>query len=270
MIYNWEKFLESVGEVPISNMDIYNKRMEAGWEDKLFFLRKINPDVIVDFGCADGTILSKIKSINPNIKLIGYETDDKMIAIAKMHLGDDVFLSSRWKSIKSEVNKYKNPAILLSSVIHEVYSYSSEIEVQRFWNSMIFGGDFKWICIRDMIPSININSGDPTFDIKQVRKNSNPNELNSYEEIWGEIKDYKSLLHFLLKYKYVENWNREVKENYFPLMFEELKSIIPNGYNVVFEQQYTLPHLNNQFKTDFGVDIRKNTHLKMIISNMSF
>lgn len=69
MIHNWEKFLESVGEVPISNMDIYNKRMEIGWEDKLFFLKKISPDSIVDFGCADGAILSKIKSINPNIKL---------------------------------------------------------------------------------------------------------------------------------------------------------------------------------------------------------
>jgi len=43
----------------------------------------LNFDVIVDFGCADGTFLENIRNNNPNIKIIGYDLDDDMILKAK-------------------------------------------------------------------------------------------------------------------------------------------------------------------------------------------
>lgn len=270
-ILRWKQFLESIGEIPIFNIDIYNKRMEVGWEDKLFFLNKINPDVIVDFGCADGSILVKVKNKKPGIKLIGYEPDEKMLSIAKSHL-DDAFLTSDWNEVVKEVAKYSRPAILLSSVIHEVYSYSHHSDINKFWNHMVFSGIFKWICIRDMMPSIQINNNMENLsnDISKVRKNIDSHLINSYEEVWGEIKDYKSLMHFLLKYKYVENWDREVEENYFPLMLEELYALIPTSYQITYQDSFLLPHLPKQFKDDFGININKKTHAKIIITNKKF
>lgn len=33
-----------------------------------------------------------------------------------------------------------------------------------------------------------------------------------------------------MKYKWVENWAREVRENYFPITIEEFLSKVPNNY----------------------------------------
>ena len=42
--------------------------MEKSIDDKLFFISKLDFDVIVDFGCANGVFLSKLKGIKPNVK----------------------------------------------------------------------------------------------------------------------------------------------------------------------------------------------------------
>jgi len=272
MIFTWLKFLESIGQIPISNLEIYNKRMEIGWEDKLFFIKKINPDVIVDFGCADGAILARIHKANPSVKLIGYEPDDRELSIAKSHFGDDVFLSNNWNDIKQEVSKYNSPALLLSSVIHEVYSYGNTQTIGNFWKNQVFAGDFKWICIRDMLPSVKMikhtNFGE---EVKKVRDRIDPNLLESYEKIWGKIDDnYKTFIHFLLKYKYVENWDREVAENYFPLALEALYTKIPNDYRISYENSFLLPHFPDQLKEDFDIKAECTTHTKMIILNTGF
>jgi len=41
-------------------------------------------------------------------------------------------------------------------VIHEVYSYSHGKIIKKFWEKQVFGNDFKWITIRDMIPSVEL------------------------------------------------------------------------------------------------------------------
>ena len=49
--------------------------------------------------------------------------------------------------------------------------------------------------------------------------------LNDFENKWGSINNnYRTLLHWLLKYKYVINWSREVYENYLPITLEFLKN----------------------------------------------
>jgi hypothetical protein len=74
------------------------------------------------------------------------------------------------------------------------------------------------------------------------------------------------LVHFLLKYKYVQpNWSREVKENYFPFYREELLAKIPNEYEIIYHEHYVLPYLKNQIMKDFRIDLKDATHLKMIL-----
>ena len=59
----------------------------------------------------------------------------------------------------------------------------------------------------------------------------------------GGLTSNKNFLHYLLTYRYVENWDREVRENYFPHSIEEFLSKIPTKYEVVYFEHYTLPFL---------------------------
>lgn len=272
-ILNWNLFCEGLHDHPVSNIGIYNQRMEAAIVDKLFFLNKINFDVIVDFGCADGLLLEKISQLKSNVRLIGYEIDPEELSICKSRLGDKAFITDDWTQISRELDKFKSPILCLSSVIHEVYSYTdNESAIQRFWKERVFGGDFKYITIRDMIPSNSI-SHELNFseDVEKVKSNFNLKYIGSFEEIWGKLESsYQQFVHFLLKYKYTNNWEREVNENYFPLKLNELKSKIPNQYSVVYEANFVLPYIQEQVSNDFNVTIKHPTHTKMILKNNQF
>lgn len=269
MILNWELFLEFVGEKPINNIDLYNSKMGLSLSDKKFFINLIKFDVIVDFGCADGRLLKEIHQINPSIKLIGYDIDENMIKISSKNLKGIATITSDWNEIIKIIKPYKSPLLNLSSVIHEVYSYSNSNTIKSFWDNKVFSGNFKYIAIRDMIPSSDIHKNEISNfknDIKKVRKIVNPKQLLSFENIWGSINDnYRTFVHFLLKYKYVENWEREVRENYLPVSIETLKKKIPSRFKIVFEDNFILPYLKNEIKKDFEIEITHTTHTKMII-----
>jgi trans-aconitate methyltransferase len=132
-ILNWELFLEElVGEKPIADFDDYIEGMKMSMEDKLFFVNKLDFDVIVDFGCANGTFLSLVQNMKPNVKLIGYDLDDTMLSKAESILGEEALLTSSWEQVVLELSKYEKPLLNLSSVIHEVYSYSHSSVIKKF------------------------------------------------------------------------------------------------------------------------------------------
>jgi SAM-dependent methyltransferase len=274
-ILSWELFLEElVGEKPISNYDKYISEMEKGMSDKLFFINDVDFDVIVDFGCANGTFLSKIQMLKPNVKIIGYDLDSEMLKKASDKLGDKALLTNKWSDVILEVSKYRSPLLNLSSVVHEVYSYSHPNVVRKFWDNQVFGGDFKWITIRDMIPSVQMHRNEiEKFkeDVKKIRKKADNRYLSSFEDRWENIgNSYRTFVHFLLKYKYTDNWNREVNENYLPITLETLKKKIPSSYKITKEETFILPFLQEQVFKDFGVKITHSTHVKLIIRNSRF
>jgi 23S rRNA U2552 (ribose-2'-O)-methylase RlmE/FtsJ len=269
-ILNWQLFLEElVGDIEISNVDNYVEGMQKSLDDKLFFVDKLDFDVIVDFGCANGAFLSKLKKMKPNVKIIGYDLDETMLTKARAELTEEDILTSRWDQVINEIKGYNSPLLNLSSVIHEVYSYSHPSVVKSFWENQVFGGDFKWITIRDMIPSCDIDKNQiENFrnDVKKVRKRANKFYLNSFEKRWGTIDDnYRTFCHFLLKYRYLENWEREVNENYLPVSLETLKKKIPSNYTIQYEQDFIVPFIKDKVGKDFGVKITHSTHVKMII-----
>jgi len=259
------KLFESIDAEPIPDIDVYLSRMERGLESKLFFLTKINPDCIVDFGCANGYILKKIHELKPDIKLIGYDTDDRMINILKKEKTDILFTDD-WNLVKEEASKYKRSALYLSSVIHEVYSYGSSKEIRDFWNEQVFIDCFKYIIIRDMVPSLQHMKFSPIFT-KIVREKSNPEQLQEFENYWGPIDNYRTLLHWLLKYPYVENWRRELHENYLPITIEELDKKIPPNWKPLYHKHYTFTYMKSRIKNDFGFDLELPTHIKIILEN---
>jgi len=272
-ILKWKSFLEGiVGEEGISNIDQYIDRMDLSIDDKLFFLDKVDFDVIVDFGCANGTLLSKIRIAKPGVKLIGYDLDDVMVDKARHLLGEEILITKNWSEIAKELVNYKAPLLNLSSVIHEVYSYSPPDIIKRFWNDIVFSGMFKYIVIRDMMPSTKIDDVENfEEDILKIREKADAKQLEEFENIWGYIDDsYKTLSHFLLKYRYLDNWNREVKENYFPLSLESMKHKITSGYKINYEEKFSVPFIQQQLKIDFDVQLKESTHTKLIIENIAF
>lgn len=269
-IMNWNLFNEKliVGDKPILNLQNYIDGMSLSMQDKLFFLNEIKFDCIVDFGCADGSTLIEIKKECPNVKLIGYDIDENMVKLASQKC-QNAIISSNWNEVIETTKPFKSTLLNLSSVIHEVYSYSHASSIKKFWEKQVFGSDFKYISIRDMIPSTKINKDDiKSFkeDILKVKRKVDKEQLKSFEDKWGTIDDdYRTFTHFLLKYRFKDNWNREVNENYLPISLETLKTKIPNNYNIIYEKDFILPFLKQQVLSDFNVEMKHSTHTKMIL-----
>jgi hypothetical protein len=274
-LLNWKLFLEElVGDSPISNLQSYIDGMNYSMRDKLFFADMIEFDSIVDFGCADGTFIDELSKIKNNVKLIGYDLDNNMLSNAKSKFIKKSIFTNNWYDAVKYTSTSRSPLLNLSSVIHEVYSYSRPNMILQFWNEQVFGGDFKYITIRDMIPSLEMDRreiGHFKDDVRKVKSKSDRFYIDSFESKWGNIGgNYRTFVHYLMKYRFVDNWDREVKENYLPVSLETIKDKIPNNYKIVYEENFILPFLKDQVKKDFNVELTHSTHTKMILKNTKF
>lgn len=90
-------------------------------------------------------------------------------------------------------------------------------------------------------------------------------KLNDFESVWGKIYTQHDIVHYLLKYKYTENWEREVQQNYVPITLEQLLDKILDGYEVTYFDHFTLPYIAWQIKKDFGIELTTPTHVKLIL-----
>jgi hypothetical protein len=186
-----------------------------------------------------------------------------MLKLAKENIDKpNVFFTSTFP--KMESNNF-DTLLCLNSVIHEVYSYSGEEDINTFWKQ-VFDSNFKWITIRDMCPDQFASEyiiDDDTM--KKFKRRCDPRRLGDYETIWGEIKSEADISHFLLRYKYLDNWARECKENYFPISINEILAKVPENYKVRFQYSFTLPFLKNWCFEELGVTLTCTTHIKFIL-----
>lgn len=272
----------------IKDMAVYNSRMSAGMEDKLFFLPFLKKSpLLIDYGCADGTLARYIKDIYPDAVIYGYDIDESMLELAKQKLGNNnVYLShSRvfeiLKLIKDNAlnifpytQEYQthDEILNLSSVIHEVYSYGSKEDIEEFWKN-VFGIGFDKIAIRDMCFATDREypfqfESFQEFEEKFMRgivANNLEKLWKDYRKIYSGNISYQIITHFLMKYHYIENWDRESKENYFPLSVDELKRVIPDCYDIVYENSYLLPYIKEYVKNEFDIELDCFTHIKIIL-----
>lgn len=249
----------------IENLEIYNERMNKSILDKMFFLDKIPDDVvIVDWGCGNGKLLDRIKSLFPYNTYMGYDISNTMMHLCKKNL-NDIFVTSDLDNLINKLNNYeeKDIVINLSSVIHEVYSYKNTNEISNFWKNIFNIGDY--IVIRDMIPSNSMNRESYQDDIRKIYQHSDRKYLLDFISKSGDIINNKNLIHYLLKYRYKDNWEREVRENYFPLTKETLYTKIPNNFKIRYEEHFILPFIQRKIEEDFNILVKDNTHLKTII-----
>lgn len=78
--------------------------------------------------------------------------------------------------------------------------------------------------------------------------------LENHEEGFGKIRTVADMNHFLLKYFYTDNWDREGKENYIPVTFEDYHQILNLlDMRILYEDGYLMPYLKNKWQQDFGL-----------------
>ena len=261
-----------------ANVNYYNKEMQKGMEDKLFFLDRLPKNdnyVFVDFGCADGTMINALASIfdseKPSNKTyIGYDISETMIDIAKTNYhgpaNADVIFTTDWADVEKKFNPYRKTVLILSSVIHEVYSYANdENDITTFWNRVLNTG-FDYIIIRDMCPSEDIDRKSVSWIETRIRQLADRDMLKDFENEWGSISNNRNLVHFLLKYRWKVNWNREVHENYFPISTNLLVQKFNDGFNIDYFERFRLPWWEQCWKKDFDIKINDYTHVKAIFT----
>ena len=261
------------------DLSSYNENMAKGIEDKLFFLNHLDKNdeyIFVDFGCADGTLITTmfelfIKEGCNNNEYIGYDISETMIDFAKTKFSyptNSVLFTSSWGDVdKKLLFSKKKKVLILSSVIHEVYSYGTEKDIELFWNRVQYS-DFDYVCIRDMIPSRDIDRETPFESYNYIYEwYSDMYQLKDFENKWGKITNNKNYVHFLLKYRWEINWERELNENYFPIYINDLIEHM-KGFNIDYLERFRVPFLEDCWMEKFGITIEDYTHVKAIFTKI--
>ncbi|MBR1752165.1 MAG: methyltransferase domain-containing protein [Ruminococcus sp.] len=254
-----------IDENRIADLDIYLTRMQRSILDKMFFIDKVfEPfEYIVDFGCANGELIKAMSSMFPDYKYIGYDISPEMISAARANVRGAQFCDD-WTEIKAPFDR---SLINISSTIHEVYSYGTEGDISQFWER-VFESGFRYVAIRDMMFSETQDGPADEEQLAVIRQSEYGQWLSDFEKVWGKVVTQRQLVHFLLKYKYTQNWDREVHENYFPISCEQFEKKLPGSYRIVFRESFTLPFTAWQIRRDFGISLKENTHLKIILERL--
>lgn len=257
----------------IIDKEIYLSRMEASLVDKMYFMDIIGEEVglVVDFGCANGALTVALADLYPNVMFYGYDTNEDFLDEAiHNNNASNTFYSSNWAAIKIAVETYhregKKAALNLSSVLHEIGTYCGIIEENLFWEGKIGGVGWDYVCIRDM--GMRQEEAFCRCELPDFSKESPEfhNRLEQFKQYWMTSMDNtQAVYHFLLKKDYVENWKRELGENYFFFSVDDVELCMQNvGYSQIYLRHWVLPYFKNKIKQEYNYDIKYNTHYKMV------
>ncbi len=248
---------------PITNAEQYNIAMRQSMMDKMFFMDKIGSGVrnILDWGCADAALIEYMNLMFPEHQYIGYDNDPKMLSLARENTAgmDNVQIAGPLSPGSHPVD-----VVVLNSVIHEIYSYGLK-EIDEFWTTLFAKVRPEYIVIRDMSVERATSRQSCPISVARIKQVFDLDKITQWESKWGSLHENWSLVHFLLTYRYADNWDREYRENYLPISVERLLARFPSDYVPTFVEHYTLPFLREQVMKDFGIQLQDRTHLKLIL-----
>lgn len=256
----------------VQNLTTYNGEMQKALIDKIFFLDKVdNTNVFVDYGCANGALIQLSSKILPEATFIGYDLAPEMIAEAqKVDNKSCTFTDSLnflRDTIKGKRRAGNKICLSIISLIHEVYHYGPA-KVKDFWEFVFSEDLFDYIAIRDMCVSSSTSRPADSLSVAKIRMRYDKDMIAQWESNWGSLSENWSLVHFLLTYRYVNSWERELRENYLPVNLENLMALIPAGWGPTYVEHYTLPFIRQQIIEDFSIDLQDRTHLKLILKKV--
>lgn len=255
----------------IPDLSHYTSEMKKSLIDKIYFMDKLDEQAVAvfDFGCADGVLVNFLAPLFPDMTLVGYDMSETMIQAAKSgpRYPNAAFFADFDEAMRALSEKGIGPGqvcVNLSSLIHEVYSYGTVQSIDDFWHKINDSG-FRYITIRDMCCDKSAHRPALKEDVLKVRRACPEEQVEQFEQCHGSLSDNYNLIHFLMKYRYTANWERECAENYLPLTMEQFASKLSNEYELVYFDHYVLPFLARTVKRDMDITIKDYTHVKLIL-----
>ncbi len=245
----------------IANPKQYLERMSKPLQEKLKIAKFIPESTknILDVGCADGTVTLALADMYPEINFVGIDLNDEFINIANKKVGDRKNVKFESGYLRERLaNPERFDVVLFCSVLHEFFSYGEGIStvVKALSDAHEILNRGGTLIIRDMVLYNYADKSElwvEKMKEKVMAREGMPSLLAEFEKIFGEVKTVKQLNHFLLKYMYRDNWEREVGENYVPICFEEYDQIFKLlGMSVLFQRSSTILFLKEKWVNDFG------------------
>ena len=256
----------------ILNYHVYNDRMRRSMWDKAFFMDKIPlTEAVVDYGCADGSLIRFLQALFPGTYFVGYDIDEAMVAAANAQRRENTWFFTDQEAVRKQLQALgiapERTAVNFSSVFHEIFAYHADPDgIRRFLEAL----SPRYIVVRDMQYRSADDAAllDPQTEAR-VRSVLPREQTADFEAVFGSIRLRKNLTHLLLKIDYTENWPRECREDYFSVSAEGLMGILdPDGrFRTLYEARYTLPWVRLAAERRFGIDLGRETttHFAMIL-----
>lgn len=243
-------------------------RYTMNMKEKLFFLDYIdvyNYDTIIDFGGADGFLLKRLQ-----MKFSLLPSQCKFIIVDNNSQIKTNFMLFNFERVSSldEITDLSGKILFIcSSVLHEC-SWEDVCKISFFCEKYV-----QTIVMRDMayqkerfLPKKDDNTKRALEAIS-----SNPDYADRFQEVANYCKQWgastrEAVTQFILKCDYKENWEKEVKENYFSNNVINLQSLlcIFDGFKTVYKCGYPLPYKKEQAEKEFDFYL-PNTHIKLIL-----
>lgn len=259
--------------------ETYITGLQKTLEEKTFFVRQLPVNfwqnkIIIDFGCGDGSVLdhiSKNRDLSGSI-LVAVDCDIRMLECVykRAILYDgyekcELFCSLTDKHLQELIKGHsqKEVVVIATSVLHELNDYQTVFHnfCERYADYLI---------IRDMCVNTPFATGFEHDNelLAKVIKNASPKHLSQFVAKYGSTVD--DLMHFLLKYTYVENWETELEEDYLSTKWnwllrdytEEIKT------ECLYNRAYVQSWRRERVLKDFDIDLKDytgSTHREVIV-----
>lgn len=257
----------------IDNYAVYNDRMRRSMWDKAFFMDKVpGTELIIDYGCADGSLIRFLHSLFPSMHFIGFDIDPAMVTQARLQQSENTWFFSDAGEMLQMLETLgidrRRVAVNFSSVLHEIFHYDCD---RSMITRLIGSISPRYLVVRDMLfHSADDNSTVSSAAVERLRERIPPKQLADFERFWGSIEIRKNMAHLILKYKYTENWDRECPENYFSYTLEDLRALLDpgNAYTTVLMSRYILPWCRYDAQNSLGLELghEMTTHFSLILS----
>ena len=248
---------------PIHDQEIYLQRLSKPLREKLRIARFIPAaaERILDVGCADGTVTLALAGMFRRRRFLGIDLDAGFVqraAAAAAERGTDnaAFENLYLRQLLARPERYD--AVLFVSVLHEFFSYgegiSSVLKALADAHELLRpGGE---LVIRDMV--LDEFAKHTKFQVAaiagKIAAAGKDRLVADFARVFGPLDNLHALNHFLLKYMYVENWERECRENYVPVTFDQYQQLFALlGMELQHRESYLLPFLRDKWAADFGL-----------------
>jgi len=236
----------------------YNDSMRKPMMDKLFFIDKVDADIFVDFGCADGSMIKMLNDIFPNHKYLGFDINLTMLKLAKdNNKKSNVKFYSDWSELLLDLEKKYaglKKCLVMSSVLHEI---DNKTEFFHFINFK----SFDYLVIRDMFLS-----DDNYLTVPQLMGVLDKIPQQIRKHYGTKLFETKNIIQAMFKSYYKHNLAHELKEDYFSFTKSHIHELeMKYHMKPLFKEFFLLTYWKDTLLNDFGFSFGKlTTHTKLI------